>query len=418
MARELIVAGLDLGTSRVKCVVAIQHPDGQVDVIGTGTHAAKGFQNGAVCNPEDAVRSIRAAVDEAEMMAGVEINEVFLSISGRHTESFNSPGMVRIQDEHVTEEDLRAVIDMARAIRMPPDKEVLHVIPQDFIIDGQPGVTRPLGMSGVRLEVSAHVVLGNATSTRAFEDVCRAAGLRVADIVLAPLAQAEALLTPQARDLGVVLVDIGGDTTDIAVFAGGAIVHSAVVPLGGEHVTLDIKDCLNTPTVEAEHLKQTCGCALAELVDADETVEIPGVGGRRPREIKRSLLCEIIEARVEEILKLVGEELAHVGLMDVLPGGIVLSGGTANLPGITELAERTLGMPAAYGEPKELHGLVDVVKNPRYATSTGLVLCAIREKHHHWYSTRIKKHKRRGFSRWFSFLPWVTTAAALATNLF
>lgn len=399
MAADTIVAGLDLGTSRVKCVVAVRHDDGQVDIIGTGTHPAKGVRNGAVVNQEDAVRSIRAAVEEAEMMAGCEINEVFVSISGRHLDSFNSDGMVRIQREIVDDADINAVIDMAQAVRLAPDREVLHVVPQSYVIDGQPGISRPLGMSGVRLEIRAHLVVGCTANTKAFETCCEAAGLRVVDIILAPLAQAEALLTPQGRDLGVVLIDIGGDTTDIAIFYDGAIVHSAVLPLGGDHITGDIKDCLNTPTVEAEHLKQMHGAVVDPDLDADETVEVPGVGGRRPRQIRRTVLCEIIDARAEEILKLVAEELHQIGFADGLPGGVVFTGGTANLRGLCDLAEQILGMPAAVGSPKGLSGLVSVVDNPRYATATGLVLCGLNQKHQHWFYRDRTKAKKAWFSR-------------------
>lgn len=401
MSKQMIVAGLDLGTNAVKCVIGVRHEDGQIDIIGTGTHPAAGLKQGTVCDQEEAVKSIRAAVEEAELMAGCEIKEIFVAVSGRHLESFNSHGMVRIRSGTVDTDDVRACIDMARAVKLPPDKLILHAVPQSFIIDGQAGITRPVGVDGVRLEVHTHLIVGDIQALRQLEQCIRQAKLRVVDMVLAPLAQAEALLTPQGRDLGVVLVDIGGDTTDIAVFDGGQIVHSTVLGIGGEHVTHDIKDCLNTPTVEAEHLKQSHGCALAELVDADERVEVPGVGGRKPREIERTLLCQIIEARVEEILRLVTEELHQLGYGEGLPGGVVLTGGTANLEGIVELTEQVMGMPAARAQPKGLHGLVDVVRNPRYATGTGLVLCGVNQRHIQWFSARLERPRKRSWGRIF-----------------
>ncbi len=402
---DRIIAGLDLGTSNIKCVIGVQRAEGTVDIVGTGSHPAVGIKNGAVCSAEDVVRSIRAAVEEAEMMAGCDIAEVFVSISGRHLDSFNSNGIVRVAAEQVTDEDVRRVIDVAKAHKLPDHHRVLHVVPQEFLLDHQVGVQRPVGMSGVRLEVQAHVLVGDGKCTDALEACCQQAGLRVIDIVLAPLAQAEALLTPSGREMGVALLDIGGDTTDLAVFHRGSVVHTALLPIGGEHVTADIKDCLNVPTAEAEHLKQTHGCALAALVDPDATVELPGVGGRRPRTIKRSLLCEVIEARVEEILKLVHQELEHQLYLDLLRGGLVLTGGMANLEGMTELAEQVMDMPAVRGAPKDLHGLVEVVQHPRYSTGTGLVQYGLRQKNQHWFSTHGTHRPKRGWTR---FLPFVS----------
>ncbi len=401
---DRIIAGLDLGTSNIKCVIGVQRAEGTVDIVGTGSHPAVGIKNGAVCSAEDVVRSIRAAVEEAEMMAGCDIAEVFVSISGRHLDSFNSNGVVRVAGEQVTDDDVLRVIDVAKAHKLPADHRVLHVVPQEFVLDHQTGVQRPIGMSGVRLEVQAHVLVGDGKCTEAFEACCQQAGLRVVDIVLAPLAQAEALLTSSGREMGVALLDIGGDTTDLAVFHRGAVVHTALLPIGGEHVTADIKDCLNVPTAEAEHLKQAHGCALAALVDPDATVELPGVGGRRPRTIKRSLLCEVIEARVEEILKLVHQELEHQLYLDLLRGGLVLTGGMSNLDGMTELAEQVMDMPAVRGAPKDFHGLVEVVQNPRYSTGTGLVQYGLQQKNQHWFSTHGSHRPKRGWSRFIPFM--------------
>jgi cell division protein FtsA len=405
--REEIVASLDLGTSSIKCVVGCKHGKEEVDVIGTGTAPSNGLRDGLVASRSEVVASIRAAVEEAEMMAGCDIREVYASISGRHIESFNSDGMVRIADGQVGTEDVAGVIDVAQAVRIPPDKEVLHVVPREYLIDGERAGQRPLGMPGVRLEVRAHLVIGAATSVAAIESCCRDAGLRVEDVILSSLAQAEALLTPQAKELGVVLVDVGGGTTDIAVFQGGTIVHSAVIPVGGEHITADVHDCLHTPTVEAERLKQAHGCALANLVEDHEEVDVPGAGGRKPRVIKRKLLCEIIEARVDEIFKMVQGDLEEAGFVDGLPGGVVLTGGTANMAGMSELAEQVLSMPAVQGQPHGVEGLVDVVRNPRYATGTGLVLCGAHDRSRAWFGQRGRRPAPRGWSRAFSWLPFV-----------
>lgn len=405
MSREKIVASLDLGDHRIKCVIALQHGDGQVDIIGTGVHPANGIQNGQIRNPEQVELAIRAAVREAELMAGCSIAEVFVTASTRHFESFDSTGMTRIAEEAVTAQDVRQAIDMAAAVRMGPDQRVMHVVPQEYIVDGERGVTDPLGMPGVRLEVRAHLVLGRTAPLEAVRTCCEGAGLTVLDVFMAPLAQGEALLTPQGRDVGVALIDIGSDTTNIAVFENGALAHTAVLALGGEHVTSDIRDCLTTPVAEAENLKRAHGTAIAHVLDPEEIVEVPGVGGRRPRQVRRALLCEIIEARVAEIFRLVAEELAQAGYAEGLAGGVILSGGTANLHYIEELAEEALALPVARGCPKDLHGLVDVVSNPKYATSTGLVLCGLQDRSAAWFGTWGDKPQRR--KSFWSFLPWV-----------
>ncbi len=402
MAKEMIYAGLDLGTDQIKCVVVVVHPDGMIDVIGTGSAPAAGIGNGAVCDQEKLVGSIEAAVREASMMAGCRIGEVLLSISGRFLETFNSDGMVELRGETVSEEDIIAVQRMARAVKIPAEKEVLHVIPQVYVLDGE-AIESPLGMAGVRLEIDAHVVLANSVFLKALEKCCRKAKLRVIDVLLAPLVQAEALLTPQARDLGVVLVDIGADTTEMGVFRGGQIVYSSTLGIGGDVITLDLTEMLETPRAEAELLKQTHG-TVGTGVASDETIELPGVGGRKPREIARTRLCAIIEARVEEVFTYVREDLEQAGFVDYLAGGIVLTGGGSKLNGMVEVAERVLEMPAAIGEPKALAGLVEVVKHPRYATSTGLVLWGARERSKGCYSARANR-RSGGLRRW---LPWAT----------
>jgi cell division protein FtsA len=404
MSRAMIVAGLDLGTNHVKCVIGYRHEDGDVHVIGTGAHAARGLQSGKVCNQEDAVNSIRGAIQAAEMMAGCEIAEVFLTVSGRHLRSRPSRGMVRIQGGQVTDEDVRAVVGMAQAIKLHPGYEVLHTIAQDFIIDEQPGNKRPVGMSGVRLEVDAHLVMGNAESTRALEAACEVAGVKVVDVIHAPLAQAEAVLTEQDLEMGVALVDIGGDTTDIAVFSTGSLRHTAFLTLGGEHVTRDIKKVLNLPAAEAEVLKRTHGRVFAEA--DSQPVEIPGVSGRKARTIERDELCDIIRARVAEILRLVKEELQEEGWLSALHNGIRITGGASNLPGIVELGEQVFGpeVPFERGRPRKIKGLVDVVENPRYAAGTGLVLVGIRQRHKAWFSNWSPRPKSKGFMGFFKGL--------------
>ena len=408
MSSRLIVAGLDLGSHCVKCVIGLQHADGQLDIIGTGSHPALGFKSGAVCDMERAVQSIRSAVDEAELMAGCEIKEAFLSVSSRHLSSFNGHGMARIIDETVDVADVHSAIDLAKAVKLQPDHQILHVIPQDYIVDGRGGIDHALGVSGVRLEVQAHLVTGVLSQLETLEHCCQKAKLSIVDVMYSPLAQSELLLTEDARQSGVILIDVGADTTDVSVYEGGSLVHAMTFALGGEHVTKDIESCLNTPAVEAEHLKRSYGAAQSELALPTDTVSIPGVGARKSRDIKRSFLCEIIEARLEELFSLIAADLDHWGYLANFPGGIVVTGGTAAMPGVAELAEQVLGIPSACGEPRGLDGLVDVVRSPRYATAAGLVLCGVRLKHLQWFSTRQIKLRKRPSQGMFRRL-WART---------
>ncbi len=400
MAKELIYAGLDLGSDQVKCVVAVEHSDGQVDIIGTGSHPAQGLSHGAVCDAELLQASIAAAVEEASLMAGCSIRDLFLTVSTRHLESFNSDGMVRLKGDSVAAEDVRGVIRMARAVKLPAEMSVLHVVPQAYVLDQQP-VERPLGIDGVRLEVDAHVVLGHMTSIRALEVCCRKAKLRIVDVVHPSLAAAEILLSQTEKDLGVVLIDLGADVTTLAVIAHGELVHTATFSVGSEAITLDLKDTLQTPSVEAEHLKQSHG-EVAGDIDPTEEVEVPGVGGRRAHPIKRAFLCEIIEARAEELLGMVAEELNRAGYGALLPGGVVLAGGGAALKGIDRLAERILGLPTVVGEPKSVEGLVDVVRSPRYTAATGLVMWGVRHRSGRCYSAWGKIGRPSLLKRWTS----------------
>jgi cell division protein FtsA len=374
MARkEDLIVGLDIGTTKICAVVAEPTEDG-VDVIGIGTHASRGLRKGVVVDIDATVDSIKHAVEEAELMADCEISSVYAGIAGGHIEGFNSHGIVAVKDREVTENDVRRVIDAAKAVAIPMDREVIHVIPQEYIIDDQDGIREPLGMSGVRLEAKIHIVTAAVTSAQNIVKCANKAGLNVVDIVLEPLASAEAVLADDERDLGVCLIDIGGGTTDIAVFADGAIKHTCVLGLGGYHVTNDIAVGLRTPFEEAERIKKRFGAASARLLGSDDVITVPSVGGRRPREVSRKILCEIIEPRIDEILTLSRQELVKAGLEDKIPSGLVLTGGCAALAGIGDLAEEIFEAPVRIGQPWRVGGLQDVVRSPMYATGVGLVL--------------------------------------------
>jgi cell division protein FtsA len=374
MARkENLIVGLDIGTTKIGVVVAEQSED-RVDVIGIGTHPSRGLRKGVVVDIDATVESIKNAVEEAELMGDCEISSVYAGIAGGHIRGFNSHGIVAVKDREVSEGDVRRVIDAAKAVAIPMDREVIHVIPQEFVIDDQDGIREPLGMSGVRLEAKIHIVTAAVTSAQNIVKCANRAGLNVVDIVLEPLASAEAVLSRDERDLGVCLIDIGGGTTDLAVFADGAITHTSVLALGGNHVSNDIAVGLRTPFEEAERIKKKFGVASARLLGSDDILTVPSVGGRRPREVSRKLLCEIIEPRMEEILSLARGELAKANLEDRIPCGVVLSGGCSALTGVAELAEEIFEAPVRLGTPQNIGGLQDVVRDPMYATGVGLVL--------------------------------------------
>ena len=374
MARkEDLIVGLDIGTTKI-CAVVAEPTERGVDVIGIGTHASRGLRKGVVVDIDATVDSIKHAVEEAELMADCEISSVYAGIAGGHIEGFNSHGIVAVKDREVTENDVRRVIDAAKAVAIPMDREVIHVIPQEFIIDDQDGIREPLGMSGVRLEAKIHIVTAAVTSAQNIVKCANKAGLNVVDIVLEPLASAEAVLADDERDLGVCLIDIGGGTTDIALFADGAIKHTCVLGLGGYHVTNDIAVGLRTPFDEAERIKKRFGAASARLLGSDDVLTVPSVGGRRPREVSRKILCEIIEPRIDEILTLSRQEIVKAGQEDKIPSGLVLTGGCAALAGIGDLAEEIFEAPVRIGQPSRVGGLQDVVRSPMYATGVGLVL--------------------------------------------
>jgi cell division protein FtsA len=371
--RENLIVGLDIGTTKICAIVGNVTEDG-VDIVGIGSSPSRGLRKGVVINIETTVASIKKAVEEAELMAGCEIKSVYAGIAGGHIKGFNSQGIIAIKNREVSSEDVRRVIDAAKAIAIPMDREVIHILPQEFIIDDQDGIREPLGMSGVRLEAKVHIVTGAVASAQNIIKSCNRAGLDVADIVLEQLASSEAVISPEEKEIGVALVDIGGGTTDIAIFVDGAIKHTSVLSLGGNHLTNDIAVGLRTPMAEAEKIKQKYGCCFSSLVGKDETIEVPSVGGRKPRVLSRQLLAEILEPRMEEIFTLVNREIVKSGYEDRIASGIVITGGTSILEGSPELAEQIFNLPVRRGVPQNLGGLADVVNSPVYATGVGLVV--------------------------------------------
>jgi cell division protein FtsA len=373
--RNLLV-GLDVGTSKVVAIVGEIKADGALEIIGIGSHPSRGLKRGVVVNIESTVQSIQRAVEEAELMAGCEIHAVYAGIAGSHVRSLNSHGIVAIKDKEVGQGDVDRVIDAAKAVAIPADQKILHVLPQEFIIDAQEGIRDPIGMSGVRLEAKVHIVTGADSAAQNIVKCVQRCGLSVDDIVLEQLASSHAVLTDDEKDLGVCVVDIGGGTTDIAVFGGGAIRHTAVIPIAGDQVTNDIAVSMRTPTQYAEDIKIRFACALSQLANPDETIEVPSVGDRPPRRLARQTLAEIVEPRYEELFSLVRDELRRSGFEEQVATGIVLTGGTAKMEGAIELAEEVFHMPVRLGVPQHVTGLVDVVSNPIHATGVGLLLYA------------------------------------------
>jgi cell division protein FtsA len=371
--KDGLIVGLDIGTTKIAVVVAERTETG-VDIVGIGTHPSRGLRKGVVVDIDATVDSIKHAVEEAELMADCEIASVYAGIAGGHIRGFNSQGMVAVKDREVSDGDVRRVIDAAKAVAIPMDREVIHVIPQEFMVDEQDGIREPVGMSGVRLEAKIHIVTAAVTSAQNIVKCANKAGLNVIDIVLEPLASAEATLGSDERELGVCLADIGGGTTDIAVFADGSIKHTSVLGLGGYHISNDIAVGLRTPFEEAERIKKRFGVASARQLASDDVLCVPSVGGRRPRQVSRKILCEIIEPRVDEILTLARQVLVKAGLEDQIPAGVVLTGGCAALEGLTDLAEEIFEAPVRLGIPSQVGGLQDVVRGPMYATGVGLVL--------------------------------------------
>jgi cell division protein FtsA len=377
--KDALVVGLDIGTTKI-CTVVGEVSDGQVNIIGLGTFPSKGLRKGVVINIESTVQSIKKAVEEAELMAGCHLTSVYAGIAGGHIKGINSHGVIAVKNREIGQNDVKRVIDAASAVAMPMDREVIHIIPQEFIVDDQDGINDPVGMSGVRLEGRVHIVTGAITSAQNIIKCANKAGLDVDDIVLEQLGSSEAVLTPEEKDLGVAIIDIGGGTTDLVIFSNGAIKHTCVFSLAGSHITSDLSMGLRTPVEDAEKIKIKYGCSLATLVRKDETIEVPSVGGRKPRVLSRQTLAEIIEPRVEEILTLVHNEVVRTGFANLLASGIVLTGGSAILEGVPELAEQIFNLPVRRGTPIGIGGLVDLVASPMYATGVGLVLYGSRNK--------------------------------------
>ncbi len=374
-----LIVGLDIGTSKVVAIVGEIGADGQIEIIGIGSSRSRGLKKGVVVNIDSTVQSIQRAVEEAELMAGCEIHSVYAGIAGSHIRALNSHGIVAIRDSEVSAGDIDRVIDAARAVAIPADQKILHILPQEFVIDNQEGVKEPIGMSGVRLEAKVHIVTGSVSAAQNIVKCVRRCGLEVDDIILEQVASSYSVLTDDERDLGVCLVDIGGGTTDIAVFTDGAIHHTAVIPIAGDQVTNDIAVALRTPTQHAEDIKVRFACALTQLANPDETIEVPSVGDRPPRRLARQTLAEVVQPRYEELFSLIQAELRRSGFEDLIVAGVVLTGGSAKMEGAAELAEEIFHMPVRIGMPQHVSGLADVVRNPIYATGVGLLLFGRRQ---------------------------------------
>jgi cell division protein FtsA len=368
-----LIVGLDIGTSKVVAIVGEIGLDGSLEIVGIGSNPSRGMKKGVVVNIESTVQSIQRAVEEAELMAGCQIHSVYVGIAGSHIRSLNSHGIVAIKDKEVYRADLERVIDAAQAVAIPADQKILHILPQEYIIDNQEGIKEPLGMSGVRLEAKVHLVTCAVNAAQNIEKCIRRCGLEVEEIILEQLASSYSVLTDDERELGVCLIDIGGGTTDIAIFTEGSIRHTGVIPIAGDQVTNDIAMALRTPTQHAEEIKIKYACALTQLAGADDTIKVPSVGDRPPRDLSRQSLAEVVEPRYDELFTLVQAELRRSGFEDMVPAGIVLTGGTSKMEGVVELAEEIFHMPVRVGYPQAVRGLNDIVRNPIYATSVGLL---------------------------------------------
>jgi cell division protein FtsA len=375
-----MIVGLDIGTSKVVAIVGEINDDGGLNIIGIGRHRSRGLKKGTVVNIESTVQSIQRAVEEAELMAGCRIHSVYAGIAGSHIRSLNSHGIVAIRDREVYPADIDRVIDAAQAVAIPADQKILHILPQEYVIDSQEGVKEPLGMSGVRLEAKVHLVTCATNAYQNIEKCIKRCGLEVDEIILEQLASSYSVLTEDEKELGVCVVDIGGGTTDIAVFTEGAIRHTGVIPIAGDQVTNDIAMALRTPTENAEELKIKYACALSQLASPDEMIKVPGVGERAARELSRQALADVVEPRYDELFHLIQAELRHSGYADMLAAGMVLTGGTSKMEGVVELAEEIFHMPVRIGMPNDVQGLTDIVRNPTYATGVGLLLYGMKQQ--------------------------------------
>ena len=403
--KHSIIVGLDIGTSKI-CSAVGEMTEHGVEIIGIGSHGSLGMRKGVVINIDNTVASIKKAVEEAALMAGCEINTVFTGIAGSHIKAFNSHGVVAVKTREVTQRDLDRVLDAAKAVAIPTDQEVVHVLPQDYIIDDQDGIKDPLGMSGVRLEARVHIVTGATTAMQNVVKCCNRSGLHVADVALMPLACADAVLTEDEKDLGVALADMGSGTTDITIFHDGTVKHTAVLPIGGNHVTNDIAAGLRTPFADAERIKLRYGCAKASMVAEQVRLEVPSSAGKPQRSVSRQILCEIIEPRMDEVFQLIRKEIVKSGYEDYLGAGVVMTGGSMLLPGAVEAAEIATGVPVRLGTPRHVGGLVDVIANPVYSSAIGLVLYGVKRQERSFFRVRedatiLSKVKHR-MSDWLS----------------
>ncbi len=374
-----MIVGLDIGTSKVVAIVGEINAEGGLNIVGIGRHRSRGLKKGTVVNIESTVQSIQRAVEEAELMAGCQIHSVYAGIAGSHVRSMNSHGIVAIRDKEVYPADIERVIDAAQAVAIPADQKVLHILPQEYIIDSQEGVKEPLGMSGVRLEAKVHLVTCATNAAQNIEKCIKRCGLETDEIILEQLASSYSVLTEDEKELGVCMVDIGGGTTDIAIFTEGAIRHTGVIPIAGDQVTNDIAMALRTPTDNAEELKIKYACALSQLASADDMIKVPSVGDRPPRELSRQALADVVEPRYDELFHLIQAEIRQSGYEDMLAAGMVFTGGTSKMEGVAELAEEIFHMPVRIGMPTEVNGLVDIVRNPTYSTAVGLLLYGMRQ---------------------------------------
>jgi len=371
--QENIIVGLDIGTTKICAVVGDVTGD-EINIIGIGTHPSIGLRKGVVVNIESTVNSIKKAVEEAELMAGCEISSVYAGIAGGHITGFNSRGIVAIKGSEITQQDVDRVIDAARAVAIPMDREVIHVLPQEFIVDEETGIQNPIGMAGVRLEAKIHIVTGAVTSAHNIIKCANRSGLDVCDIVLESLASSESVLTDEEKELGTALIDLGGGTSDLAIFSDNNIKHTFILSLGGNNLTNDLAVGLRSPMTEAEKIKKKYGTCISRNIIGEEIIEVPGMGGRNPRKLPKQILGEILEPRVEEIFTLIKREIYRAGMENIISSGVVITGGSALLNGIAELAESIFNLPTRMGKPRGISGLVDVVNNPMYATGVGLVI--------------------------------------------
>ncbi|MBU2863580.1 cell division protein FtsA [Reinekea forsetii] len=403
-----MLVGLDIGTSKVVAIVGTVTAEGGLEIVGLGSNPSRGLKKGVVVNIESTIQSVQRAIEEAELMSGCDIHSVYVGIAGSHISSLNSNGIVAIKDKEVVEADLERVIDAARAVAIPADQRILHVLPQEYIIDSQEGIKEPLGMSGVRLEAKVHMVTAAQNAVQNIDKCIRRCGLDVDQIILEQFASAQAVLTDDEKELGVCLVDIGGGTTDIAIFTEGSIRHTSVIPIAGDQVTNDIAMAFATPTQHAEDIKIKYACALSQLAGEGETIKVPSVGDRSARELTRQALAEVVEPRYEELFSLIKSELRRSGFEDMIPAGVVLTGGTAKMEGAVELAEEVFHVPVRLASPQGMSGLSDVVNNPIHATGVGLLQYALQQLHSGKAAPKKTKHKHhQQQSGWKLFKNWI-----------